>query len=106
MTEEFDGVRLGLPDSTVYALFSGKERPHDDELTFFEVRLVGPGLDAKTAVESISGDHGMRASSAIGATGCSSGRTPGSLIGFESWLARVTHGMERSGGDLSPMNSA
>ena len=60
MTEEVDGVRLGLPDSTVYALFSEKRRPHDDELTFFEVRLVGPGLHARTAVESISGDHGMR----------------------------------------------
>ena len=34
------------------------DHPHGDELTFFDVRLVGPGLDARTGVESIAGDHG------------------------------------------------
>jgi len=50
---------VGTPDSQVYALFSGKDRPHGDELTVFRVRLVGPDLDASGAVESLSGDHGF-----------------------------------------------
>ena len=58
--DERETVRLGTPDSEVYVLFSGKHRPHGDELTFFHVRLIGPNLDASGAVESISGDHGLR----------------------------------------------
>jgi hypothetical protein len=58
--DEEDVVRLGTPDSNAYVLFSGKDQPHGDELTFFRVRLVGPDLDASGAVESIAGDHGLR----------------------------------------------
>lgn len=37
-------------------LFSRPERPHGDELTFFQAAVAGDGLSAATAVESIHGD--------------------------------------------------
>lgn len=50
-------MRLGLPDSETVVEFSRPERPHGDELTFFGVRIAGPGLEAQTSVESIGGDE-------------------------------------------------
>lgn len=60
VVDDDDGIRLGLPDSEVFVRFSGKARPYDDEVTVFDVRLTGPGLDALCAVDSYSGDHGHR----------------------------------------------
>jgi hypothetical protein len=48
-------------NEAVRVRFISLERPHGDELTFVMVEIRGPGLDARMAVESLSGDHGARA---------------------------------------------
>lgn len=53
-------VLLSPPDSDVEVVFSGLARPHDDELTVFDVGIVAPGLQASAHAETLSGDIGLR----------------------------------------------
>jgi hypothetical protein len=51
---------FGTTDA-VKVRFVAQERPHGDELTLVSVELRGGGLDASSTVESLAGDHGVKA---------------------------------------------
>jgi hypothetical protein len=50
-------------------VFSGVERPHTDELTFFSCHAEAEGVTAKSSVESIDGDERYDADAASSSGG-------------------------------------